>query len=304
MSIEYQDIENTVREKGNMGGIWQNVYYAPKSDFAEFASKPSHTSNRTFAEMNKLSVGQDRLKPGKKLYKAYTTLEKGSLKASRQGEFDGVSHKIDLKLFIPGLEAEALAMLQIPNQDWIFYVKTGEQMFRVGSEQFSAKLSPEGEVGTGDATASAKGNELTFTTYDVGFAGEVVDIAAVEAMLIAEDAALTLAFSPAHAATLVLVDTTPTITASKAIINADTMQAFTNQEIEAIIKLQQLDIDGNVVADVPFTAAIATNTITITPTANFAAATIFEYKIDNTKVLAADTQLRASGSNYARFTTA
>ncbi len=302
--IEYQDIENTVLEKGNMGGIWENVYFAPKADFESFAEKPSHNSDRKFSEMNKLMVGTDKLKPGKKLYKAYSTMEKGSLTAERQGEIDGVSHKISLKLFTPGLESESLAMLQIPNQNWIFYVKSGEQMFRVGGEKFAAKLAPEGNVGTGDTTAAAKGNELTFFTYDDGFAGEVVDIAAIEAMLIAEDPALTLTFNPAHGDTLVAVDAVPTITASKAFINADTMQAFTNQEVEEIISLVKLDIDGNVVAIVNFTGTISGNAITVTPAANFDAASIYQIKIDNTKLLASDTQLRASGSNYARFTTA
>ncbi len=302
--IEYQNVENQVREKGNMGGINDNVYFAPKSDFAEFAKKPPHTENRQFSTMSKLIVGTDRLKPGKKLYKLYTTLEKGGLTADRQGEMDGVSHKINLKLFNPGLTSEGLAMIELPNQDWIFYVKTGDQMFRLGGGSFAAKLAAEGTVGTGDSTASAKGNELTFTSYEDGFAGEVVDIAAIDAMLNAVDEGLTVAYVPAHGATSVLLDVAPVITFGEAVINADTMQAFTNQEIEAITTLESLDIDGNVVAAKPFTAAIVGNIITATPTSDFNAATMYQLKIDATKILSADNQGRINASNYVKFTTA
>lgn len=302
--IEYQNIENTVREKGNPGGIWDNVYFAPKSDFAEFATKPPHTEDRVFATMSKLIVGTDRLKPGKKLYKLYTTLEKGGLTAERQGEMDGISHKVSLKLFNPGLTSEGLAIIETPNQDWIFYVRTGEQMFRVGSKAFAAKLAAEGTVGTGDSVASLKGNELTFTTYENGFAGEVVDIAAIEAMLNAVDEDLTVAYVPAHGATGVLLDVAPAITFGEAVVNADTMQAFTNQEIEAITMLEELDIDGNVVAEKPFTAVIAGNVVTATPTSDFNAATMYQLKIDATKILSADNQGRINASNYVKFTTA
>ncbi|MDF1546405.1 MAG: Ig-like domain-containing protein [Bacteroidales bacterium] len=302
--IEYQDITNTVKEKGNMGGAWEDVYFAPKDDFAEFATRPPESGDREFTTMNKLIIGQDRLKPGKKLYKAYNTLEKVSLTAPRQGEIDGISHKPTLELFNPGLTSEALAMLLIPNQSWIFYVRTGEQMFRVGGEQFAAKLSAEGEVGTGKTTADLKGNSMIFTTYDVGFPPEVVDIDAILAMRNAVDEGLTVVYAPAHGDTLVLVDADPTITFGEAVVNADTLAAFTNQEIEAIITLKSLDVDGNEVANKPFTAAILGNVVTITPTSNFAAATIYQVKFDATKVLSADAKGRVNGSNYAKFTTA
>lgn len=301
--IEYQDINNAVLEKGNMGGIWENVYFAPKSDFAELATKPPASDNRNFATMNKLSVGQDRLMPGKRLLKLYSTLEKGGLTADRQGEMDGVSHKINLKLLNPGLTSEGLAILEIPNQDWIFFVKTDEQMFRLGSEKFAARLAAEGTVGTGDTTASLKGNELTFSSYDNGFAGEVIDIAAIEAMLNPVDEGLTVAYVPAHAATGVLLDVDPTITFGEAVVNDDTLAAFTNQEIEAATTLESLDVDGNVVAAKPFTGAISGNVVTLSPTSNFSAATMYQLKIDASKVLSADTQGRMNGSNYVRFTT-
>jgi len=302
--IEYNDIPNTVAERGNMGGIAQNVYFAPKADFAELSEKPSEEGTRNFATMNKLSVGTDRLKPGKRLFSLYSTLEKGSLVAERQGEWDGVSHKVNLKLFTPGMRAESLAILSIPNQDWIFFVETGTQMFRLGNTQFAAKLAAEGSVGTGDATASSKGNEMTFTSYEVGFAGEVVTPANIRAMLIAADAALTVAFVPAHAASEVLLDATPTITFAKAVVNADTLLAFTSQQMQDIITLKSVDVNGNYVADKAFTAAIVGNVVTITPSSNFAAATIYEVRFNESKVLASDTKGRITGSNYARFTTA
>lgn len=302
--INYKKINNTVQEKGNIGGIWQDVFFAPKSDFAEFAERPSEEGDRDFATMNKLMVGQDRLKPGKRLYPLYSTLEKGSLTAPRQGEIDGISHKPTLKLLNPGLTSEALALLLIPNQDWIFYIRTGEQMFRLGGNQFAAKLAPEGEVGTGDATASLKGNEMIFYTYDVGFAPEVVDINSILAMVNPVDEGLTVVYTPAHGTTGVLVDATPTIAFGEAVINADTLSAFTNQELDNIIKLRELDVDGNVVGEVAFTAVMAANTITVTPSGNLNAATVYELWFDSSKVLSADSKGRVNGAYYMRFTTA
>jgi hypothetical protein len=302
--IEYQDIENSVLEKSNMGGAWQDVYFAPAADFATFASTPSEDGDRTFAGMNMLSVGADSLKPGKKLFKAYNTLEKVSLDAEAQGEVDGMSYKIVLKMFTPGLTSTALAMLKIPNQNWIFYVRSGNQMFRVGGPMFAAKKAPAGKVGTGEKTSSAKGVEMEFNTYEDGFAPEVVDIDAILAMTNAVDANLTVVYSPAHGASTVLVDATPTITFAEAVVNADTLLAFTSQQAETICTLNSLDVDGEVVAAKPFTGVIAGNVITITPTTDFAAATMYELKIDATKVLSSDTKGRMNAAAYVRFTTA
>lgn len=300
--IEYNDIENKVLEIGNMGGAWENVYAAPKADFAEFASRPPEDGNRSASTMNKLIIGQDKLKPGKRLITMYNTLEKVSLKGTKQGGFDGISHKIDLALFNPGLTAEGLAILLTPNQNWIFYVRTGNQMFRVGGPQFAAKMAPEGEVGTGEATGDLKGNGMVFTTYDVGFAPEVVDIDAILAMTKAVDENLTVVFAPAHGAVGAPLATDPTIVFAIPVINADTMQAFTSQQIESIISFKQLDVDGNEVADKPFTAAIVGETVTITPNTDLAANTIYEIRFDASKVLSAAGQGRVNGSNYIRFT--
>lgn len=304
MSIEYIDIPNTVQEKGNMGGISQQIYFAPKSDFAELAKKPLESGNRSFGGMNKLSVGTDRMKPGKRLYELYSTLEKGSLVAERQGEWDGVSHKVNLKVYTPGMKAESLDMLMIPNQDWIFYIETGEQMFRLGNSQFAAKLAAEGSVGTGDTTASGRGNEMTFTSYEVGFAGEVVSPDAIKAMVNAVDTGLTVVFLPAHGAVNVLVDANPTITFGEAVVNADTLAAFTSQQFQDILTLNEVDIDGVVGTAKPFTAVIVGNVVTVTPTSDFAAATIYELRFIENQVLSSDVKGRINGSSYVRFTTA
>jgi hypothetical protein len=302
--IEYDDILNPVLEKGNMGGIWEDVFFAPKSHFASFAKVPSEDGDRNFATLNKLVDGVDALLPGKKLFKLYGTMEKGSLVAARQGEIDGVSHKISLKIFTPGLESQSLAMLALPNQNWIFYVRTGKKMFRMGGDMFAAKLAADGEVGTGDSTASAKGNSMTFFTYENGYCPEVVDIDAILAKVNVADAGLTVAFVPAHGAVGVLVDATPTITFGEAILDANTMAAFTSQSFQDICTLNSLDVDGNVVAAKPFTAVKNNQVVTITPTTDFAANTIYELKFDATRVISADAQGAISGRNSVRFTTA
>lgn len=304
MAVEYQDIDNPVLEKSNMGGAWQEVLMGLQSDFAEFATVPAEDSTRDFDGMNMLSVGEDRLKPGKRLYSIYNTLEKVSLMAEPQGEYDGMSHKIVLKLYTPGLTSKALALLKIPNQNFIFYVRTGDQMFRVGGPRYAAKKAPEGSVGTGDKTGSPKGNEMVFHTYEDGFAPEVVNINNVLAMVNAIDEDLTATFSPAHAAVTVAVDANVTITMSEAVVNADTLAAFTNQEVEEILTLESLDVDGNVVAAKPFAGSISGNVITLNPTTDFAAATIYQVKFDATKILSSAAKGRVNGANYARFTTA
>lgn len=303
--IEYQDIENVVMETGNMGGIAQEVYFAPQSDFASFATVPSEEGSRDFDTMNILE-GVDTLKAGKKLYKIYGTMQKGSLIAERQGEVDGVSHKISLKFFTPGLESRSLSLLMIPNQNWIFYVRTGKKMFRVGGEQFASKMAPEGSVGTGDTTAALKGNELVFNTYELGFAPEVAseNIDTILSYVNQVDSGLTVNYDPAHGATGVLVDDDPSITFGEAIVDALTNDSFTSQSFSDIVELNQLDVDGNVVAAKPFNGVLAGNVFTVSPTTNFLAATIYELRFNASRVVSADAKGRINGSNYVRFTTA
>jgi len=305
MAIEYKNFTNPVAQKGNMGGIKQEVYFARRDDFASLAAKPDPDTNPDLGDLNKLTVGTDTLKPGKKLYRFYNTREKGGLVAERQGEADAVSHKITLKVFTPGLQAEVLGMLNIPNDEFIFYVPSGNQIFRLGNSDYAAKLEPTGSTGTGDTTASAKGSELTFAAYEVGYAGEVVDKDAILAMLIAEDAALTATFDPAHGSIGVLVTKSPTITFSKAVVNADTMLAFTALQIEDAVVLEKYDVNGDLLATgIAFVASISGNVWTINPTADFAAASIYQVKFNASKVIAGDSYGRVTGSNLSRFITA
>ncbi len=298
------DIKNLVAEKGNMGGIWTEVYAAPSSHFLSLSAKPSEEGDRDMASAGKLSVGSDTLLPGKQLFKIYTTQEKGSLKAARQGEVDGISHKITLSMFNPGLTSAGLGLLEIPNQNWIFFIRTGNQMFRLGNEAFPAKLDADGEVGTGDTSAALKGNSMNFSSYEVGFAGEVIDINRIIAMTTVADSGLTAAFVPAQGATGVLIDAVPTVTFSEAVVNADTLAAFTNTQITDVVSLKKYDVNGNFVSNKPFSAAIVGQVVTVTPTTDFDAASIYELKVDATKVLSADIKGIITGASSARFTTA
>ena len=302
--IDYEDILNEVREKGNMGGIWTEVYAARRADVDTFASKPSESGNRSMTGMNKLSVGADTLLPGKRLFKIYTTQEKGSLNAEGQGEVDGVSKKGVLTLFNPGLTEEGLSLMEIPNQDWIFWIRTGEQMYRLGTEAFPAKLAPDGAINTGAATADLKGVAMSFFSYEVGFPGQVIDIDAILAMVSASSLTLTAAFVPLLDAGNVLVSATPTITFSEAVVSADTLIALTNPQLAAAITVKTYDISGNFIADIAFTAAIVGEVATITPDASMGSGVIHEVKFDRTKILAATGNGTATGANSTRFTTA
>jgi len=304
MPLEYANITNTVQEKGNMGGCWQEVYFAPWDDFATFAERPSEDGPRNAATWNLLSVGQDTLKPGKRLYKMYNTAEKVELAAAGQGEPDGVSRKITLKLFNPGLTSEALFFTAIPNQNWVFYVREGNKMFRVGGPAFAAKLAGEGDITSGAKTADLKGVALTFWTYDLSYAPQVVDLNAILALVGAVDTSLTVVYSPAHGESGVLVDKSPTITYSEAVWNADTLASFTNAQASAIVTLNELDIDGNIVASKPFAGSISGNVITINPTTDFNANTIYELKVNPTKVISAAESKGVNGISRVRFTTA
>lgn len=305
MSVKIDNILNQVREKGNMGGIAQIVYFGLLEDFETLAETPDPSViDVTFGDVNKLSVGQDILKPGKRLYKLYSTLEQGSLNSERQGGTDYTSHKISLQLFNPGLTSEALGLLRIPNQNFILYVKSGKQMFRVGSKDFPAKLSPEGNVGTGDATSSEKGNRMTFFSYDVGPAPEVTNITNIENMLIATDPNLTTTFNPVHGATTADTTVTPTITFSKSVISANTGNSIDNAELDNIVTFNELDLDGNIVGEVTFTATISSGEITVTPSSSLKTTTLYELSFDETAIVAADTGGRVNNASYARFTTA
>lgn len=304
MAIEYNDIPNTVRETSNMGGLDQMVYFAPWDSFATLADRPSDDGDRNSDTWNLLSVGADTLKPGKRLYKMYNTAEKVELTQAGQGEPDGLSSKINLKLFNPGLTSQALFFKAIPNQDYIFYVKDGAKMYRVGGSRFSAKMAGEGEITSGAKTADVKGVALTFWTYDPYCAPEVVDPSAILAMVHEVDESLTATFSPLHGASGTLVDANVTVTFSEAVVNADTGSAFSNAQAAAICTLNEVDIDGNVVATKPFAGSISGQVITLNPTTDFSAATIYEVKVDATKVLSSAASGRVNGRMSAKFVTA
>ncbi len=282
--ITYQDIENTVAECGNMGGINDQVYFAPRSHFKTLADKPSCEGDREFDGMNMLSVGVDELLPGKQLFKLYATMEKGSLKAERQGEIDGISNKINLTVSTPGLTSTALAMLMLANQSWIFYVKTGSQMFRLGNNSYAAKMAPDGEAGTGDTTASAKGNTMTFFSYEEGFAGEVVDIAAIENMLIGVDENAELYFTPANGATNVLVSANINLIGSTHLKNSNN-EDLGATGLEAITTLNKIDIDGNILEEIPFAGTWVFGSVDygLNPLSDLDSGSIYEVKIDKTK---------------------
>jgi len=303
--IIYENVVNTVEECGNMGGIGTKVYAAPLSFFKSLALKKDCSVDRHFDGINLFSEGVDELLPGKALFEVYSTMEKGSLISEGQGEVDGMSHKINLKLYTPGLTSKGLAIRNIPNQSWIFYVKTGTQMFRVGNKMYPAKMAPDGQAGTGDAVASAKGNEMNFFSYEQGPAGEVVDIAAVEAMLNAVDESLTVVFDPADGDKGEVVTVTPSITFSESVKSADTGLTLTPAELAEFISLKKVDFNGDYAGDVSFSAAIATDTvITITPDANLELDETYEVKFDNSKILSSAEQGRVNGVNFARFGTA
>lgn len=301
--ITYQDIENTVAECGNMGGITDEIYYAPRSHFKSLASKPSCEDDRVFDGMNMLSEGVDELLPGKTLFKLYETMEKGSLKAERQGEIDGISNKINLTFFTPGLKSKSLAMLMLANQSWIFYVKTGNQMFRVGNNAYAAKMAPDGEAGTGDTTASAKGNTMTFFTYEAGFAGEVVDIAAIENMLIGLSS-FSVELDPNHGEYNILVDTPLDINFDDNAYDLISQEELgVNMPADRVF-LHKVDIDGVFIENIDYSTTSSSETITITPTQPLEANTSYKYGFDNTVIVCdADKQI-FKGKNYAIFVTA
>lgn len=301
--ITYQDINNTVAECGNMGGIADQIYYAPRSFFKSLASKPDCETDREFEGMNLLSVGKDELLPGKQLLKLYNTMEKGSLKAERQGEIDGISHKINLTLFTPGLKSKTLAMLMIANQSWIFYVKTGNQMFRVGNARYSAKMAADGEAGTGDATASAKGNTMSFFTYEEGFAGEVVDIAEIENMLVGVDTE-ELIFDPLTGTNNVQIDSINSVAAtSSLIVDVATSLPMTLARFKEITKVQKLTFSGDVQETLVFGSTGSVGGPFAITHPDYDSSSLYRITVDKTQILTSNL-LHFAGEHETLFFTA
>ena len=69
--ILYEDVENTIEECGNMGGIGTQIYAAPLSFFKSLALKKDCSVDREFDGINLFSEGVDELLPGKALFKVY-----------------------------------------------------------------------------------------------------------------------------------------------------------------------------------------------------------------------------------------
>jgi hypothetical protein len=155
------DIEHE-SAKDNTGGMTQTFYFAIAEDIETW---PTYTPKVTATTPEELMnyTGDFVMKTGKRFFKGYCTHGTGEVKFDAIGPIDGKSFKHSIEFFRPGMDAKALAWLDLnKNANLVFlgYDKD-DTLLTVGSEKMSAKFE-SGAGTTGKSGEDSKGATVTF----------------------------------------------------------------------------------------------------------------------------------------------
>ena len=163
MSIEFTDINKSLPDGQNMGGLIQEVYFGFHSDVLSWPTKPVAPLT---LEANAALTGELVMKGGKRLFSLYITDDTGEFKIEPVGETDGKSFVEHLSFFHPGLQKKLLGFMNAAkNESLVLIVKDSDgQTYLMGDNLRPAVFagSPDG-FGTGKTTAALKGLSMEFT---------------------------------------------------------------------------------------------------------------------------------------------
>jgi hypothetical protein len=159
----FTDIDKTLADGQNMGGIAQVVYFGLHSEVSAWPTKP--TGAATFA-LNGALTGDLVMAAGKKLYELYITDDTGEFRIEPVGEKDGKSFVLHLNLFHPGLHEAILGFINASkNENLVFIVPDNNgAKFIMGDALRPATFEGPGDgQGTGKETAARRGIGMEFT---------------------------------------------------------------------------------------------------------------------------------------------
>lgn len=154
----------------NPCGISQEIYYIPKDDIAKWPAISNDFETATdvdaYAQYGVTSALDFTLKDGKYFKKLYTTQGKGKFTWEYQGETDCKVVVNKATLSYPKITNEIRAFAKYAsNGDFVFIGKHDGKYYIIGSPDYRATLTPNGD--TGDAAGSAKGVTIEIECPDV-----------------------------------------------------------------------------------------------------------------------------------------
>ena len=164
--MNYSDINKVTTD--NMAGIGTTFYWALANDVKIWPTIPTMGNAADFEGLAKLT-GNFIMKPGKRFFSGYSTLDTGELVDTMQGGLDCHSYKNEFSISHPGMKKKLIGFMRATqNENLVFAIKDAEGQIRVvGSEQFPA--SPDKGTGsTGKGAADSKKADLSFFSYNNG----------------------------------------------------------------------------------------------------------------------------------------
>lgn len=137
----YKDFIGPDGTEQNMGGTRQFLFFARHAavltwgapDIADVATDDQYSIKEAHV-----------MKVGEKFYKFYCTLDTSELEAALQGERDGKSVKLSLKMWHPGTKKEIIVFQNNMKNDksvWIVPLSDGT-MIQMGSEHWTCDVMP------------------------------------------------------------------------------------------------------------------------------------------------------------------
>ena len=161
--LEFTDINKSLPNGQNMGGLTQEIYFGFNADVLTWPTAPVAPATLASAAM---LTGELVMKPGKKLFKMYITDDTGEFLIEPVGELDGKSFVTHLTVFHPGLKDTLFGFINAAkNDNLVFVVQDSDgQKYLMGDKLRPAVYagSPDG-FGTGKETAARKGISMEFT---------------------------------------------------------------------------------------------------------------------------------------------
>lgn len=163
------DIDFTIGSV-NPSGISDVVYFIPKKDITAWPVITNDFDTATAID-NYVQYGTSTaldftLATGKKWYRLYTTQGKGKMSWEYIGETDCKMVTNKASLSYPRITNGSRALAKYAsNGDFVFIVKHDGKFYIIGSPDYRATLTPNGD--SGDAAGSAKGIAIEIECPDV-----------------------------------------------------------------------------------------------------------------------------------------
>lgn len=157
----------------NPSGVSDIVFFIPKADISawpvienDFATATDVTKYVQYGTTGTTPALDFTLKTGKNWIRLYTTQGKGKITWEYQGETDCKMVTNKATLSYPRLTNEGRAFAKYAsNGDFVFIVKHDGKYYVIGSPDYRATLTPNGD--SGDAPGSAKGITVEIECPDV-----------------------------------------------------------------------------------------------------------------------------------------